>query len=374
MTIDWVVIPASVVIALAATLVYVLLIYWIDRHEKEPLLLALATFVWGALPAVILSVVLEEAAGLTLSSLDPASAQFMAASVAAPVIEEFAKALALWGLFLFFRAEFDGVLDGIVYGALVGLGFAMTENIAYFLSSYEEGGWAQWLMVVAVRSLLFGLMHAFYTGLTGGALGWALQARSRAVRYTLPLLGLGAAMLAHGLHNGLLSVASETPLGMVAFAAVADWSGILLLAGIVVLAWRRERQVIAAELADEVALGTLTQEDYARLTSSSGRALARYRLRQQHGADYARRWSKLAQAAVELAFKKRQSAHSVRAQQAVPLLRQKALALYSAPLAQGTPLALQRFCPSCGHPWRAGQRFCTHCGRPQRGMERSQRP
>ncbi len=374
---DILVIPLSVMIALGATLFYTLLIYWIDRHEKEPLLLMLATFVWGALPAVILAIILEEAAGLSLAGLDPTRAQFVAASVAAPVIEECTKALALWGLFLFFRSEFDGILDGIVYGALIGLGFGMTENIAYFISSFEEGGWTQWLLIVAVRSLLFGLMHAFYTGIAGAALGWARQRKQGALRVLAPLAGLGLAILAHGLHNGVLSIASDTPLGTVAFAAIADWSGILVLAGIAALSWRRERQVIARELAEEVALGTLAQDDVSRISAASTRAISRWKLRQERGAEYAKAWGRFSQAAIELAFKKDQAQRNPQALAAIPQLRQRTLDLGTALTAAAAPAARQlapRFCPACGHALRGGERFCTHCGKALRGATRSTQP
>ena len=35
------------------------------------------------------------------------------------------------------RAELDGVLDGIVYAGMVGIGFAFTENILYLAAAYN---------------------------------------------------------------------------------------------------------------------------------------------------------------------------------------------------------------------------------------------
>jgi RsiW-degrading membrane proteinase PrsW (M82 family) len=40
--------------------------------------------------------------------------------------------LILVVLFLWKKDEFDGIIDGIVYAGMVGLGFAMTENILYY--------------------------------------------------------------------------------------------------------------------------------------------------------------------------------------------------------------------------------------------------
>ena len=53
---------------------------------------------------------------------------------AAALPEECAKLLMLW-LFLRNNPYYDEYLDGIVYAACVGLGFAGTENILYLLQS-----------------------------------------------------------------------------------------------------------------------------------------------------------------------------------------------------------------------------------------------
>ncbi len=42
-------------LALVPTLVYALLVWWLDRYEKEPLPLLVVAFLWGAVPAVILA-------------------------------------------------------------------------------------------------------------------------------------------------------------------------------------------------------------------------------------------------------------------------------------------------------------------------------
>ena len=58
----------------------------------------------------------------------------------APIVEEFAKGLGVFIIFVIARRAFDGPIDGIVYGGLVGAGFAFTENIQYFAISFIEGG------------------------------------------------------------------------------------------------------------------------------------------------------------------------------------------------------------------------------------------
>ena len=55
----------------------------------------------------------------------------------APVTEEACKGLFLFLLLWWRRAELDGVLDGIVYAGMVGIGFAFTENILYLAAAYN---------------------------------------------------------------------------------------------------------------------------------------------------------------------------------------------------------------------------------------------
>ena len=54
------------------------------------------------------------------------------------MFEELSKGLAIFGMVVFLRREFDGVLDGIIYGVFVGIGFAATENVIYYLKNYQS--------------------------------------------------------------------------------------------------------------------------------------------------------------------------------------------------------------------------------------------
>ncbi len=39
--------------------VYALVLWWFDRYEKEPLGLLVAAFLWGAVPAIIFSIIAQ---------------------------------------------------------------------------------------------------------------------------------------------------------------------------------------------------------------------------------------------------------------------------------------------------------------------------
>ncbi|MBX3013380.1 MAG: PrsW family intramembrane metalloprotease [Caldilineaceae bacterium] len=255
----------SVAAAVIPTIVYVLIFYWADRYEREPIWLVLVAFVWGAVPAVVVSLFGELVLGWPwIDAPDNIAGAIIEGAIIAPVVEELAKGVALLLIFLFLQQEFDGVLDGIVYGALIGFGFAMTENFLYFVGAYDEGGFQQLTVVIFLRAVLFGLNHAFYTGLAGIGFGLARLARATWVKWLWIFLGLAMAMLTHSLHNigASLAAIDITGLGLSLLVAVAG-IGLVLVA--VLLAWQHERNCIRRELAEEV--GTLlTAEDYLYLT------------------------------------------------------------------------------------------------------------
>ncbi len=251
----------SLLAAIVPTLLYAAAFYWADRHEREPKWLVSMAFLWGAIPAIVVSLIAELAFGATLI-WEPGT---LAASVAesaviAPFVEEFAKGAVILLIYLFFRREFDGVLDGLIYGALVGFGFAMTENFFYFIGAFDEGGFASLSMIIVLRSVIFGLNHALYTGLTGMGFGLARDSGSRLGQRFWPLFGLFMAILVHGLHNLGASLTEVNGLAFLLSLALAAFGFGLILVSYF-LSLKREQQLIRQELVGEV--GTLlTERDY----------------------------------------------------------------------------------------------------------------
>ncbi|MFN2165676.1 MAG: PrsW family intramembrane metalloprotease [Anaerolineae bacterium] len=258
----------SLVAAFIPSLVYTLLIWWLDRYEREPLRLMVVAFLWGAVPAMLFSVFLEFALGRPFASVEPVLLHDVATnSLVAPVIEELAKGFALLILFFLARNQFDSVLDGIVYGAVIGFGFAMTENALYFFEVLRDGQVAQFTSIVALRSLLFGLNHAFYTAIIGAGFGLAAELRpeDRAARVLLPAAGLALAIAFHAVHNLGIMLASTSQAALLV-AILVNWGGVALILVIVLLAWRQERRWITSELRAEVGY-TLSPAEYEAAAS-----------------------------------------------------------------------------------------------------------
>src|ERR1043165_6551942 len=122
---------------------YVILVLWIDRYESEPAWMLATAFFWGALVATFVAYLINSTGGAIDSALaGPAAGNTFALVISAPIVEECTKATILFIFFFFKKDEFDGVIDGIVYGSLVALGFAMTENVLYYAKAALGGGGA----------------------------------------------------------------------------------------------------------------------------------------------------------------------------------------------------------------------------------------
>ncbi len=286
----------SIAAAVIPTGLYAFAFYLADRYEREPVWLAAVAFFWGAIPAVVASVIGEILLGAPLA-LEPGTvgAAVVESALIAPLVEESIKGLAVYLIYRLLRREFDGVLDGLTYGALVGFGFAMTENFLYFVGAFNEGGFVDLSALILLRAVIFGLNHAFYTGLFGIGLGLARQARTDRARRLWLGLGFGAALFTHGLHNLGASLAGVNALGFLLSLGLAVLGFALILLALL-LAAQQERRWLQEELAAEVGV-LLSADEYRDLVQRSRRSPL---LDPDNGQERAQRLK----LAVELAFRK----------------------------------------------------------------------
>jgi RsiW-degrading membrane proteinase PrsW (M82 family) len=302
----------AIIFIIAITWLYTWLLWQADRYEREPRKLLLASFLWGAIPAIALSLVLEEIFSVPMSNWIGSGLSSLAlASGVAPVVEESIKGLALLGLYRWAYWEFDDVLDGIVYGGTVGFGFAMVETIFYVAGSSNP------IPVMFLRMIIFGLSHAFFTGLTGAFLGLARTKRSHLLRAGLPVLGWLLAVGFHAMHNLGASVTNITPAGLL-LSIFSDWTGILWLLVVILLAKQQERRWIAGFLEDEIGV-SLNEEEYRQI-SSLGAGLKKW-LKTGPKADRKLK-NELYSLAVELAFKKAELRENISPEQNETLEKQ----------------------------------------------------
>lgn len=250
---------ASGIIGFGTALLYAYILYWLDRYEKEPLLLLGGVFLWGAIVAAGSAFILNTTLGIGVfmfTGSDMAT-DFATGSIIAPLVEESLKSLAVLIVFLVFRREFDSVLDGIIYAGVAALGFAATENTYYIYTyGYLESGWSGLGFLTFIRVILVGWQHPFYTAFFGIGLALARLNKNWLVKIGAPILGLGIAMFGHAIHNTLATLLSGLP-GL-AVGAIVDWTGWLFMLVIIIIATRHEKRYLTRYLATEVQAGTIT--------------------------------------------------------------------------------------------------------------------
>ncbi len=252
----------GLVLALIPLAIVFLGVWLIDRWEPEPKGVAFFAIAWGAIAAVGFTLLVDVGLSVVFGGLSTEAS----AVIQAPIVEEFFKGAGVFLIFLVARRTFDGPVDGIVYGALVGGGFAFTENIQYFGISLLQGGGGELTLTFVLRGLMSPFAHAMFTSLTGFAIGLAVR-RGASVGgvFGAGLLGLLGAILLHGFWNGssfanffVLYITLQVPL-FVGF-----------IFGIIALR-REEARITRERLGEYAAAGWFTPQEVVMLATPDGR-------------------------------------------------------------------------------------------------------
>jgi protease PrsW len=206
--------PLATLLPVPSFLVLLAVFVWFDRLEPEPLAERVHAVLWGATITIVIA-----GFGNGLAAL--AGGQAFATVLVAPVTEEVMKGLGI--LYAVRRRTVDGVTDGVVYAGWIGAGFALVENVEYFVFASAEGALVP---VLLARGLLAPFAHPLFTVWIGIAVGRAvIRGRNPAVA-AVP--GLLLAILLHALWNLATVIATG---GGVGWALVLALGFVGLFAG-----------------------------------------------------------------------------------------------------------------------------------------------
>ena len=252
----------------------------LQRFQRTHRYVLIGAFLAGAIvaipPALVINTTLFLPIELSMSNL----LNIVGYGTIPGIVEEGIKGLIVLFIFRQFRDEIYTPVDGIVIGALVGLGFAMTEDITYFFRSLE-GGAIGLAFTLFFRLGLGWMNHSVFTAIIGLAFGYARMGPPGMRRWLIPL---GGYIVAAGLHNTfdlLATVLSDlVPDGLLGLLLTIvplyglTWTALAIIAFLIVRGWHGEATLARAELLDEVATGTLTAEEYSAVPSPGARRQA----------------------------------------------------------------------------------------------------
>lgn len=236
--------------------------WWMDRFEREPILLVVAAFLWGAFGAGLLSEFWNTlfSVALEIYRHNNEANDALTAVIVAPLVEELTKGVFIFVMLKWHRV--DNITDGILLGIVVGLGFAASENVFYaeevYLSSGELAMWNNlWF-----REIHTTLLHASATAVWGAMLGHTRVLRGFARTFAV-FNGYVLAVVTHGFWNFMATYAGSfgsrfNLIDLVMRLELVFIFGMLMTLFLVSVA--RESRVIIAELLEESANGIIPED------------------------------------------------------------------------------------------------------------------
>jgi protease PrsW len=288
----------SVLLLAAVAIPVGIIIYRLDQFEPEPASLIAIALIWGGVVALSFAAIVNSAFLTFLQGvMAPKTVDAWGASIVAPLDEEFYKGAGLVMIYLIARHEFDGLMDGLVYGAMIGLGFQVVENVQYFVHAAAQSGGGGLGAVIGtffLRVLIAGLYsHMLFTGLTGFGFAYFVTRKgtvSWGRRAGIFVLFAVAAWAAHFVWNSpwLDSLQQGSAWAFIGALIIKGLPFLVLLLVMGTLARRREREAFSTLMAQEVGGDVVTQEEFQVLRSGRQRRRVARRMKRQKG-PYARR-------------------------------------------------------------------------------------
>lgn len=185
-------------------------------NRREPARVVLTSFIFGAASAFLLSYLRVSIPGISILTNWPIVQTYLHATFEVAALEEAAK-LSVLAFFCSRYIAHDHPMEGVVYGAAVGLGFAAYENLFYLANNPDY-----WKTIALMRGLFTVPVH----GALGVIIGIYVARRSH--RFRSYFIGWGIATVLHGLFDFPLLLLHRQVLGQ------SDNVILLLAIGIIV--------------------------------------------------------------------------------------------------------------------------------------------
>jgi RsiW-degrading membrane proteinase PrsW (M82 family) len=211
--IGWLVFLVGGASAIFMPVIYLVAAWLLKYYHRQPFRFMVSMFLWGVMAALAALLANMSCTLLLGTVLGRGIAYVLVAVMVAPIIEETSKGTGV--LLISGRREFRGMLNGILYGFAIGMGFAFIENWLYFAvnaSPVASGGVVEWAYTILYRSFIDSLGHGCFTGITGGFVGY-FKSRQLVENFAFDGFrrGLPIAIAMHSTFNAIDILSSYVP-------------------------------------------------------------------------------------------------------------------------------------------------------------------
>ena len=181
-------------LASAPVFIIIIYIYLKDKYEKEPKILLLKSFLFGAILSIITTMIISYVATRIFPITNGYSVgqQFIEAFIVVALVEEFSKYIIV-RYYAQPKKDFNEPFDGIVYAVMVSMGFAFTENLLYVFEYGISTGILRAFTAVPAHAT-FGIIMGYFMGL----------AKFSNKKWLYNLAGLLFAAIFHGTYDFFL--------------------------------------------------------------------------------------------------------------------------------------------------------------------------
>lgn len=245
---------SSLIAVLIPGIILTSILWKLDIYNLKPFRLFIIHLIYGIFCALILSVLFRLIIDLNFLSklIQNEFDLFLFWVFYGPLFEEIAK-----GIFLIYSSNWRenySLTDGIIYGALIGLGFSLIENFFYFYNF--KGKIFELIGVIFLRNTFTIPMHIISTSVLGLIL-FTVANKKLIKKLFYYLLGIITATIIHAFWN-VIDYSSHNLYYIIAYLAFL----IIVYTLTVFFSFKHEQKILLNELLDESLNGEL-KFDYA---------------------------------------------------------------------------------------------------------------
>ena len=276
----------AIMLAVTMFALYGAFFWWftqrVDRYAKLPPKLMVTAFLWGGFAATwsMAAPANSAIADLYAKTFGQAWALDWSAGLSAPFTEELAKGAGLILLIALAPRIIRTAFDGLILGAFIGLGFQLIEDVSYALTSaaahFGANQIGSSLGTIWLRMFTGVAAHVVYSAIFCAGLVYLMGRPAEPRRIGRGLLIIVAPFVVHGVWNSTGAISGASVLGQLGLMAAMIVITLVIVVVVFRLTVGRERELMHAVMAPEVASGILLA---AEVDAMAGDRKARKRYR-----------------------------------------------------------------------------------------------